>query len=249
MAISAMNAISRHPTIGEHHLGHVQRSGRVHHRGGKQVGQRRAEQRVADERRAGHRREAARHHREQLGTRETVEVRLDHQRRLGLAQEDHRGGVERLHLARAQQPGNRASADVDHPLDHPQVVEEPHERAQEDDHREHLKREDRLLLVGHETAEEEVDPVVRVLDQRRDLAGDEVERVASHRPAQDERGESHLDGQADHHGAPRDPAPVVRDEEGQRQDDCEAEQSAEVSHFGAVLPKCGHRQSSGRKGE
>jgi hypothetical protein len=145
----------------EHHLGHVERPGRVHDRGGEQERQRRAQQRVADQRRARHGGEARRHHDEQLRARQPVEVGLDHQRRLGLPEEDDRRGVERLDLGRAQGPRDRATDDLDDPLDDAQVIEQADERADEDDHGQDLEREDRRLLVRHEVAEPELDPGVR----------------------------------------------------------------------------------------
>jgi hypothetical protein len=75
------------------------------------------------------------------------------ERSLGLAEEDHGGGIQRLDLARAQQRGDGPSHDLDHPLDDAQVVEQPDERSEEDDHGQHLEREDRLLFVGHELSD------------------------------------------------------------------------------------------------
>ena len=197
--------------LGHDHAAEVERGGRVHHRRGEQVGQRRAEQRVADQRRARDRREPRRHHHEQLRARELVQVGLDHQRRLGLAEEDDRGGVDRLDLGRVHQPRDRAADDLHEPLDHAQVEQQPDERAQEDDHGQHLQREDRRLLVGHQRAEEEVDAGVGVVDQRLDLAGDEVERVLADRPAQHEHRERDLDREPDDHRPPGDLRAVARD--------------------------------------
>jgi hypothetical protein len=130
------------------------------------------------------------------------------ERSLGLAEEDHGGGIQRLDLARAQQRGDGPSHDLDHPLHDAQVVEQPDERSEEDDHGQHLEREDRLLLVGHELSEQEVDAVVGVLDQRRD----HVRRRSRPR--------------------------LLETRKGHRQDAHQAEQSAEVAHLGGVRPKC-----------
>ena len=71
-------------------------------------------------------------------------------------------------------------------------------------HGQDLKGEDRLLLVGHEPPEQEVDAGIRVLDQDPDLAGDEVEHVPADRPAQDEQGEPDLHGETDRDRPPAD---------------------------------------------
>ena len=227
----------------EHHLRHVERSRGVHHAGGEQIGQRRPEQRVAHQRRPGDGREAGGHDREQLGAREPAEVGLDQQRRLGLAQEDHRRGVQRLDLRRPQEPEDRPADDVHDPLDHAQVVQEPDERAEEDDHRQHLEREDRRLALRHQLAEEELDALGRVADQGVDLAGDEVERVLAHRPAQDEEREPGLQGEADGDRAPRDAAPAVGRQERHRQDHDDAQQPPQVAH-GRMMPASSLRKAA-----
>ncbi len=139
----------------------------VHQGGGQQVRQGRAEQGVADQGRAGGRGEAAGHQREELGGAQGLEVRRDHQRRFALPEEDHRGGVHRLDLAHLQQPADGAADEEGEPLDHPQVEQQPDQRAEEDDHRQHLEGEDRAVLVAHveQRTEDEGRALLRVADQ------------------------------------------------------------------------------------
>ena len=81
------------------------------------------------------------HDGQQLRFRQPRQVGPDRQRRLGLAQEQRRGHVQRLGPAGPHQPGHDHGKHADDPLHHAQVVEHGEQGRDEDHRRQDAKRE------------------------------------------------------------------------------------------------------------
>jgi hypothetical protein len=201
--------------LGQHDLGHQQRTGRRHEAGRDEVVQPRAEQRVAHEHRPRDRRQPAHHDGEELRAGQPGDVRADQQRRLGLPDEDVGGGVDRLLAAGPQQPSEPPAEDLDDPLQHAEVVEHRGQRREEDDHRQHLEGHDGALVLRRQhRAEQEADALARGVDDRLDAGGRRLQRAPAHRPRQHQDAEAHLQRQRPDHGARPDRAPIGRAQPG-----------------------------------
>ncbi len=180
---------------------------------------------------ARHRREAAGHDRHQLGHRHAADERLDQQRRLGLAEEDVARGRERFRAGRAHGAHHHPGHALHHPLHHAEVVQQRHERREEDDRRQHVEGEERARLrrvarqrldrrvrsrgpgadrhvVPHQVAEQEARALHRVAEQRDHDVVDAGEERAARRRTQDEQREDELQARPPEHDAPRHRAPV-----------------------------------------
>ena len=115
------------------------------------------------------------HHRQQLRLRQPGQIRADRQRRLGLAEEERGGDVQRLGAAGPHQPGHHDREAADDPLHHAQVIEHGEQGRDEDDRRQDPEGEDetgRALGVDQRLAEDELGAGQGAVEDRLDrLAG------------------------------------------------------------------------------
>jgi hypothetical protein len=179
---------------------------------------------------------AAHHQREQLRLGHARDVRLDDQRRLGLAHEDVGRHRERLGAAGPHQVHHRARHQRDHPLQDAVVVEDGEERRDEDDRRQRREGEHEPVrqhlaedfLLG-EIAEHERRAFPREREEPLHDRRDGVEELIARPDAedlelQDEDGQQQLQANPPRHG-PDVHGPQVRRARGDDQD--EADDAAE----------------------
>jgi hypothetical protein len=181
-------------------------------------------------------RHPADHHRQQLRARHPRHVRLDDQRRLGLAHEHVRRDRQRLGTARAHQIHHRARHQRDDALQDAVVVENGEERRDEDDGRQCSEREHEAVrqhfaehfLFG-QVAEDERRSCRGELQEPPDHARDGAEKLVAGSDAEDFELEDEQRQQELQADAPRQRADVdrakVRRERGHDQD--EADDAAE----------------------
>jgi hypothetical protein len=121
--------------VGHDELCHQQTARRSHERGRQEVLELDTELRVGSEHRAGHRCHARRHHREDLRLRQPAQVGTYGKRRFSLPDEYRGSRAQRLDRTRADDPAKRAPDDLHDPLHDPEVIEDAHQRGEEDDDR------------------------------------------------------------------------------------------------------------------
>ena len=244
-----------------HHLGHHQRRRRGHDRRRHQVPGdvreiRDEEADVGRHHPARHRREARGHHRVQLRHGHLLDEGLDEEGRLGLAHEDvaRRGeglGPRGAHGA-LHHPGHPAH----HELHHAQVIQNRHQRGQEDDRGQdreghvgagvgNLSR-DRVEVavaglagadgdvVVDQVAEDEARPLERVAKQPHHHGIGPLEDRQADGRLEDEEGEDQLERDAPGHDPPGDGAPVHAEGPGQRAQRQHAEQRTQALGEGGV---------------
>jgi hypothetical protein len=131
---------------------------------------------VGGEHAAGHVGHAAHHHREELGAGHRGDIGFHGERGFGLPEEDVGGRGERFGAACAHRADHHPGHALDDLLHDAQVVEDAHERREEDDGGEHRHREDEAAGLGRvgEGAEDEARAFEREVE---DLCDEDVQAV------------------------------------------------------------------------
>ena len=161
------------------------------------------------------------HHRQQLRVGQSRQIGPDREGRLGLAQEERGGHVQRLGPARSHQPGHDPGKHADDPLHHAQVIEHREQRRDEDHSGQDAKREDepgRAVAVHQPFAEDELRPGQRAVEHCLDRVTSPAEQPHTGRNSQDQQGEAPLQHKAPEDDPQRDGPRVLGQEERNTQD-------------------------------
>ena len=183
---------------------------------------------VGDEYTAGDRGHAPHHDAEQFGTRHAFQVRLDHERRLRLADKYIGGGGQALRPAQAHRLTQQPRKTVHDLLQNTQIVEDGRKGRKKYDGRQHLKGEDvpEAVQVGHDAPEQKLRSRAGELQRLPEPRRDVVEHGADSVHLQDQYGQYELHAYADPDQPPVDRAPVGAEEVTNTQHDAHPERGA-----------------------
>ncbi len=142
-----------------------------------------------------------------------------------MPEEDHGRGPHGFDLRRAQDEFQGGADVVDEVLHDPQVVQGAEDRAEEDDHGQHVAGEDESAVLAEQAAEDEGRAFAGEVDEFLDGVRGALERLEAGLPFQHEQGEQHLQAEADAEGAPVDGFAVLGEGDGDAEDQDDAEQT------------------------
>jgi len=171
--------------------------------------------------------EPAGHEHHDLRARHPRDVGTDGQGGLCLTDEDIGGGGDRLGSGDAQGPLQDPREPCDGDLHDAKVVEDAHERSEEDDDREDPDDEDETPGAGGigGLAEEELGAGIGEGDDAGDAGSEAVEDEDQRRVGDAEEGQEKLEGQTGENDAGTDGCAVGGEDERQPEDEADAEES------------------------
>ena len=204
---------------------------RLHEGRGQQVLEFRNHQHVAGQHRAGDRCQGRNHDREHLRVAEVLQVRPNHERRLGLPDEDIGRRVHRFDGTRPDHFVQEATDEPDDPLHDAQVVQHRHQGGKEDDDRQHVDGETETddVRIG-QRPEHHVDAGVRKPDDSQHAFAQGVDEGPAAIPEQNDRRDSDLQRECGADDAQVDGLAITRECDRGRENRDDAENADVVAH-------------------